>query len=140
MKSFKEFYKGKRPFVDAEAVVGTVKKSKKYDPKCENIDKARKVQLFETGNQKTYLVATEKNIYKVLDDRRTVAPKVSWSRSIEKLAANGRIEFEVQPYKERVGRLVLKGVPEKRNLVSKKLFENIDVVTAIDGLVKNPIK
>lgn len=133
---FKELYKGRRSFSKTAQVVDAIKRSKKYDPSVESPEKIRQVQLLETSNQKTYLAATPKNIYKIIDDRRTDKPKVVWSRSRKKIAPNNKLKVSVEVYKSRTDKLVIDRLPEKTNLISKSLFANIDVEKAIDDLLK----
>ena len=93
--------------------------------------------MLETKNQRTYLVATKFNVYKVIDDRRSERPKVAWSRPKETIAPGNKIKIYVEGYKARTDKLVIESLPDKTNLVTKKLFANIELSEALDKLLKD---
>lgn len=133
---FKDFYKGLRPFSAENIIKQSIKRSTKFDASVESPENASRVQLLETSNQKTYLVATANNIYKIVDDRRADRPKIAWSRARGKIAPNNTLKVHIEPYKSRTDKLVIDVLPEKTNLVSKSLFTNIDIKEAIEDLLK----
>ncbi len=133
--SFKDFYKGRRSFVDDNSVVDIVKRSKRFNSSTEDLTKAKRVQLLDTSNQRTYLVATNKNIYKILDDRRSDRAKIAWSRAKKSLVSDGNLGVTIRAYKPRTDKLVLNKLPEKTNLISKNLFVNIDATMAVNKLI-----
>lgn len=135
--SFKDFYKGRRPFLDDDSIVRVIKRSKRFDPSRENLSNAKKLQLLDTSNQRTYLVSTNSNIYKVLDDRRSDRAKIAWSRSRKSLITDGTLGVTVKAYKPRTDQLIINNIPEKKNLISKILFANIDINEAVSNLIKN---
>jgi len=135
MMSFQNLYKGLRDFSVNPQVIKTIQNSKRYQPNSEDLSKARMVQLLESRNQRTYLVATNENLYKIIDDRRRNGPKVAWSRSLSSIAPNHQLAVHIEPYKRTIDRLVIDNLPEKQNLVSKKLFRNIELETALKKLV-----
>ena len=136
MMKFKDFYKGQRSFCSEDSISQTIKNSKKFNPSVESPESASRVQLLDTSKQKTYLVATSKNIYKIIDDRRSDKPKIAWSRSRSKIAPNNKLNVRIEPYKSRTDKLVIEALPEKSNLVSKNLFTNIGIAEAIEDLLK----
>nr|VFK27903.1 MAG: hypothetical protein BECKMB1821G_GA0114241_103128 [Candidatus Kentron sp. MB]VFK31789.1 MAG: hypothetical protein BECKMB1821I_GA0114274_10277 [Candidatus Kentron sp. MB]VFK75564.1 MAG: hypothetical protein BECKMB1821H_GA0114242_10267 [Candidatus Kentron sp. MB] len=130
----RELYKGYRPFSDEVSVISTVKSAKAFDAEREDISKAKKVQLLSTLKQRTYLVSTGKRIYKILDDRRLKRPKVVWSRRVDELFKDHNLEATLVSRNEDIFNLVINAAPDKRNLVSKDLFANIDFNEAVARL------
>nr|VFJ87745.1 MAG: hypothetical protein BECKLFY1418A_GA0070994_100246 [Candidatus Kentron sp. LFY]VFJ89405.1 MAG: hypothetical protein BECKLFY1418B_GA0070995_10154 [Candidatus Kentron sp. LFY] len=132
--NLRELYTGHRPFSDNETILAAVRNSSHFDEDAENIGNTGKVQLLSTSKQKTYLVGTAERIYKVLDDRREQHPKVIWSRKIDEVFMGDSPVATLFDYNGRTSNLVVAAVPDKMNLVSKDLFENIGVMDAIAGL------
>ncbi len=121
-----DLYNGYRPFSDDAKIISAVKRSKYFDEAVEDISKAMMVQLFNTRTQRTYLVSTGRRVYKILDDRRSKRPKISWSRRTDKVFDGSKLRATLRPHTELTDKLVLEAVPERKNLVSKNLFANID--------------
>ncbi|MFT7680659.1 MAG: hypothetical protein ACI935_000090 [Moritella dasanensis] len=135
--SFKDTYKGLRLFTDEKKISDAIKQSKRFNQNAENASLAKKVQLLETTNQRTYLVATRKNIYKIIDDRRVDAVRIAWSRPKVDLAQNNKLIVHLESYKTRTDKLIIDSLPDKINLVTKKLFANIEITDALDELLSN---
>lgn len=132
-----DLYSGERPFSSDEKITSTVKWSKYFNANDEDLTKAKKIQLLDTSKQRTYLISTKKRIYKVLDDRRSDRPKIKWSREIGKVFEGKTFKASLEPHSERSFNLVFNVSPERQNLVSKKLFANIDFDKAISKLIEN---
>lgn len=131
----KDLYSGLRPFSYDKEIIPTVKRSKYFDANEEDLSKAKKIQLLETSKQRTYLISTGKRVYKVLDDRRSERPKITWSRKIEKVFEGRKLKATLEPSSERCYNLVFDASPDRRNLVSKKLFANIGFEDAVATLM-----
>ena len=132
-----DLYSGQRPFSSDEEIILTIKRSKYFNENEEDLSKARKIQLLDTSKQRTYLISTDKRIYKVLDDRRSDLPKITWSRKIEKVFDGHTLKATLEPRSERSYKLVFDASPDRLNLVSKKLFANIKFEDAISKLVED---
>jgi len=136
MISFKDFIAGKRDFKDKNEIAKQVTKSKNFKD-GEDIAHVKVVELFENSNQKTYLIKTNKRLYKILDDRRKEEPMVNWSVKVEKLTNENKNPFKVIDYKKDIGKLALNIDADKGALYTKKLFSNIDINEALTDLLKN---
>lgn len=132
-----DLYSGQRPFSNDEEIISTVKRSKYFNENEEDLTKAKKIQLLDTSKQRTYLISTEKRIYKVLDDRRSDHPKITWSRKIDKVFEGHTLKANLESRSERSYNLVFDASPDRLNLVSKKLFANIKFDEAISKLVED---
>lgn len=132
-----DFYSGQRPFSTDNEIVSTVKSSKYFNAINEDLSKAKKIQLLDTSKQRTYLISTKERIYKVLDDRRSDHPKITWSRKIDKVFEGHTLKASLEPRSERSFNLVFDASPDRLNLVSKKLFANIEFDEAISKLIEN---
>ncbi len=130
-----DLYSGLRPFSSDEEIVMAVKSSKYFDEKEEDLTKVRKIQLLDTSKQRTFLISTGKRIYKVLDDRRSNAPKVTWSRRIDKVFEGRELKAKLVPRSDRSYNLIFDASPNRLNLITKKLFANIDFNDAISKLI-----
>lgn len=132
--NLRDIYYGYRPFSSEEEIIATVKTSKFFDENTEDIKKAKKIQLFETIKQRTFLVATSKRIYKIVDDRRFDKPKLSWSRKINLIFEAGKFKGSLIKRNANTSVLTIEAMPNKTNLVSTKLFANIDFNHAVENL------
>ena len=126
---FKNEYFGLRDFKDKEEIIKYVNKSKNFKKAPdENLNNARALQLYETKNQKSWLVRTNKRIYRILDDRRKNKPVINWSSKISEITdENNQIKMEIKDYKRNTGKIVFEHRPNKEYLYSKKLFINIAI-------------
>lgn len=131
----RDLYSGQRPFSNDEEIISTVKRSKYFDSGEEDLSKARKIQLLDTSKQRTYLISTGKRIYKVLDDRRSERPKITWSRKIDKVFEGRDLKATLETRNERTYNLSFNALPDRMNLVSKELFANIEFKDAVAKLI-----
>ncbi len=129
-----DLYRGLRPFAELNEIISTVKRSKYFNSVNEDINNATKIQLLDTSQQRTYLVSTGERIYKIVDDRRSNSPKIQWSRKINKVFDDGKFKGHLIPRSENTYNLVMEAIPDKLNLVSRKLFANIDFADAVANL------
>lgn len=132
-----DLYSGQRPFSNDKEIISTVKRSKYFNADEENLSRAKKIQLLDTSRQRTYLISTGKRIYKVLDDRRSDRPKLTWSRTIDKVFMGGQLKATLESRNERSYNLVFDASPDRMNLVSKKLFANIEFEDAVAKLIED---
>tara|TARA_B100000315_G_C14442213_1_gene525235 strand:+ start:435 stop:845 length:411 start_codon:yes stop_codon:yes gene_type:complete len=111
-----------------------IKNSKNYeeeDPMSTNL-----LLIFSTSKQRTYLVASSKRLYCILDDIRKDVPRINWSLRRNSLKSNGQIIINIlsRDKTEKTG-LVDIGSNHKNWLFSKKLFERLDIVSSIKNLI-----
>lgn len=111
----------RRGFLTEREIKARIKSSKNYDGT--DPDAARALLVFRTSKQQTWLVATSKRLYCVLDDLPKDRANVNWSlgRNVlfdeqNKFSAH----IDVRPRTERTGLL---DIGPKRNwLLTKGLF------------------
>ena len=132
--NLKDIYIGYRPFSSDEELISAITNSKRFDASMENIRQAVKIQLYDTEKQRTHLVSTGKRVYKVLDDRRLEHPKIVWSRGLDKIFDGKKLKAQLVEKGEAVDQLVLEAIPDKPNLISKKLFRNMKLEEAFSKL------
>jgi len=134
MSQFREFYFGERSKADKSQIIESVKNSNSYNKSgIEEISNAEAILLRESKYQNSWLVRTNKRIYKVLDDIRKEGTTINWSRSIEKF--NKSQNVNVMDYKPNTGKIVFKHKLDKEYRYSKKLFSNMNIENAIDNFV-----
>lgn len=131
---FNDLYSGQRPFSNDEKIISTITRSKYYDANNENLSNVTKIQLLDTSKQRTFLISTGKRIYKVLDDRRSEHPKLTWSKKINKVFDGNKLKGKLITKSDRSYNLIFDASPDRMNLVSKKLFTNIKFENAIETL------
>jgi hypothetical protein len=117
-----------RDFLGRDEVKNLITTSVNYQN--EDPGQARPLLIFKTFNQQTWLIATDRRIYCVLDDRRKAAARMQWSMAISGARA---AQIRRKDYRGRTGLL---DIGEKKNwLYSEDLFREIDVVEAVKKLI-----
>jgi hypothetical protein len=132
----RKFFLGRGEFKSPIEIIEAVRESPNFDPGKEDTADAEALLIFQTSKQQTWLVATTRRLYCVLDDLRRSFRPVRWSLSAEKLTRSGVLTAEIsaRPNTERTGLL---DIGERRSwLYSKKLFTN----KSIEGEVKDLIR
>ena len=111
---------GYRDYLSQRKVRETIKTSVNYQ--SENIESAELLCFFETSKQRTWLVATDKRLYIILDDIRKSYIKVNKSYRLNSLKKEGKLNIRVDPdYKVLTGRIYFQDAT-RGWLYSKKLF------------------
>ena len=92
----------------------------------------------ERRGQHTWLIATGKRLYCILDDVRKDRPKVQWSLGKDKLRdAAGSLTVAISSADRHKNSGVVHIGPRRNWLYSKELFRNESVAQAVTKLVQN---
>ena len=135
MKRFKDFLKGLRDHYELNEIIKHVKSSKNYDKSnSESLNNAKALLLHVTQNQRSWLVKTNKRLYKILDDIRDEKPQINWSKKISEIYSDGEAKFVISSHSEKNGKIVFHHKPEKKYLYSKILFMNLSIEDALTNL------
>jgi len=122
MKIFSSLLDNDSKFRKPNDIKNTVSTSKNY--KNESVDSAKVLNFFQTSKQKSYIVATDKMVYCIVDDVRKEHPKVNWSERKENLA--GTI-ISTSSKTDKTGYIDF-GDNHKNWLYTKSKFENESVL------------
>ncbi len=113
---------GHRDYSSQRKIRETIQNSVNYQN--ENIESAELLCFFETSKQRTWLVATDKRLYIILDDVRKNYVKVNKSYRISSLEKDKKLNVRIDPdYKTLAGRIYFQNAT-RGWLYSKKLFPN----------------
>lgn len=111
-----------------------ITESKNYQQ--EDTSKAEFLKFFSTSKQRTYLVATPKRLYCILDDSRRDSPHVNWSISKTEALCEGDLRLPISTRsKSRSTGLVDFGGSHKNWLYTKDLFSSLGIEKAVTGFV-----
>lgn len=135
MSTVREFLLGRDEFKTADQIIEIVAKSPFFDPQREDTAHAEALLIFQTSKQQTWLVATQAQLYCVLDDLGKSFTRVQWAVPKEKLVADGKITVPISTSDktEKTGRL---NIGERRNwLFSKKLFTSEPIESSVRSLI-----
>lgn len=136
MMKVKTFLFGARDLLSKADIVAKIASSKNYQMELEEGDDPSSLLLFESSKQHTWLVATGRRLYCILDDIRNPEPKVNWSISRRALVENGTLKIDLKSReKSSTAGLVDIGLKHQNWLFSKKFFTNKDVADEIRDLV-----
>jgi hypothetical protein len=117
-----------REFLNPEQIKDSITKSKAYED--EGVQDTRALLIFSTQTQQTWLVASTRRLYCILDDRRRPTAGIQWTMSLPE-ARKGPIES--REYRGRTGFL---DIGRRRDwLYSKNLFSQNGVVRAVESLL-----
>jgi hypothetical protein len=99
--------------------------SPQFDPSMESVTTAEPLLIFQTSKQQTWLVATPKRLYCVLDDLGRSFTRVQWSIPRERLVTENKVSVSIasRERREKSERSGLLDIDNHRSwLYSKKLF------------------
>jgi hypothetical protein len=132
----REFFLGRGQFKSADEVAETVRQSKNFDDSEEDPSNAGALLIFQTSKQQTWLVATRKRLYCILDDLGRAFTRVEWSMPRKKLVAQGNLLVRIKA-RDRTGRTGLVDIGDEHCnwLFSRKLFTNETVESRIRDLI-----
>lgn len=120
-------------FKSEDEIKSFIRNSRNFDKSSENPEKAHALLIFKTSKQQTWLVATEKRLYCILDDNRKDQPNINWSERRESL----RLELDnVKSYSLDKRKTVVDiGSKHKGWLYSRNLFPQKPVEEAINNFI-----
>lgn len=122
-------------------ILEKIAQSANFQSDIESISDDPMLLLFKTSKQQTWLVATSKRLYCLLDDARTGELKLVWSMSKSSLVDenDSLVKFSTrQEYKANTG-LIDFGPKHKNWLYSKALFNGEDPAPPISAFISNKI-
>jgi len=90
-----ELIAGRPDFASKSEVIDFARKSKNFDPADEDLQHADALLIFSTSKQHTWLVATDKRLYCILDDIRKDQPHMNWSMPRRDLIADNDVVVPV---------------------------------------------
>ena len=90
-----------RDFQTAGEIADYITRSINYDAKTESPNQAKLLLLFQTSEQRTWLVATPQRLYCILDDNRKPAPHINWSISRSKIYQDGNFVLNLDAGEDR---------------------------------------
>lgn len=128
---------GDRDFLSPKEIEKIIVKSKNFSGSNE-LENTDSLLIFETSKQRTWLVASPKRLYCILDDIREVEPNINWSMKKDKLIQNNilAIELKIKDKSNKTG-LIDFGPTHKNWLYSKKLFSKIGIVQTVNQFIMN---
>jgi hypothetical protein len=134
--NFVSFWTGGRPFVEESEVRELIKDSRDYEG--EDPVSANTLLLLDTSKQHTWLVATDKRLYCILDDVRKERPRNQWSIPVNELkSATGEVLVPISSGESRQGRTsgLLHVGPRRNWLYSRRLFKYRTVEEEVTKLI-----
>ena len=136
MMKVDRFLFGVREHFSKADIVSKIVSSKNYQRELEEGDRPSSLLLFETSKQHTWLVATRRRLYCILDDVRNSEPKVNWSMARSALVENGTLKIDLKSRdKSSTAGMVDIGHKHPNWLFSKKFFTDKKVAEEIRDLV-----
>ena len=124
-------------FETVESIKNFIVNSKNYQSNAEAPERSNALLIFNISSQHTWLVATEKRLYCILDDIRKPKPHINWSMKREDIIQNNRIAICLRVKdKNRNTGLIDIGEKHKGWLFSKKLFLSQPIETMIKKILE----
>ena len=126
MVSLSDFILGLREWLKKEEVIQFIHHSVNYNKGGgETLNGAKAILLNVNTNQQSWLVKTNKRIYKILDDKRKPKALINWSIKKEKLINRpNQQDYTIHPYKKGIDKIIFNAKPDKEYSLNKKLFIN----------------
>lgn len=128
-----------RGFESKTEIAERIRESKNFDKKTEDPKKARTLLFFKTRRQQTWLVATPRRLYCLLDDVRKLEPHINWSmRRSKVIDDNGKLKIKLrtEPSASKKSRVVDLGTNHRGWFYTPALFEPSSIEKAIRKLIK----
>jgi len=119
--SFENFFFGKRDFKSKQNIIEWVKKSPQFNIENENLDKTKAILLYKTTNRSSWIVKTNRRVYKIIDDRFKKSPIINWSISIEEF---NKLKIQTIPIKNGLGQIIFPNKIGKKYYFDENLFQD----------------
>ncbi len=131
-----ELLAGRPNFASHSEVIDYARQSKNFDPSDEDLKHADALLIFSTSKQHTWLVATDKRLYCILDDIRKDQLHINWSMPRRDLVAENDVVVPVglRDKSEFTGLLDI-GTAHPGWLYTKRLFSTKSVKESIRHLL-----
>lgn len=129
---------GYRSFYEKDEIINFIPNSKNYNEKYESTTKSDALLIFKTSKQQTWLVASNKRLYIILDDIRKDKPNINRSIAKNKLMDSDdeiTASIEEQQKSDKTGVLKIEGM-KKGYLFSKVLFSYDPIINKVMGLLE----
>ncbi len=124
MISFGNLLLGRRSLNDEAGIREFLVSTKEFSANADALTDANVLKIFETGLQRTWLLSTASNVYCVLDDVRSVEPKLKWHENKSRLATDVADALEVDyDWSKKSGKVDI-GSKHKGWLFSHELFKD----------------
>jgi hypothetical protein len=135
MKTFREFLLGRSDFKSADEIIALVGQSPFFEAQ-ENIEQAEALLIFQTSRQQTWLVATNRRLYCILDDLNKGFTQVQWTIPKNELVdERGRIIVPMATG-HKTDKTGLLDIGKRHNwLFSKRLFVDKDLLAKIQDMI-----
>ena len=123
-------------FRPQEGIVDKIKSLKNYSGEIESGEEPGTLSIFETSKQKTWLVATKKRLYCILDDARKPEPHINWSMARELIVENDQVLLQIKAHdiEGNTGRVDI-GDSHRNWLFSPDLFQETSVEDRVRKLI-----
>jgi len=134
MKWAKKLFDFDKRFHSEDEIKSSIESSKNY--RGEKPKETQILLIFKTSKQRTWLVATNKRLYCILDDIRITKPYINWSMGKDSLTDNGKVSVEISIHdkSDRTG-LVDIGSSHRGWLFTKSLFRDNPIELSIKNLI-----
>lgn len=120
------FFDNKAFFRSDTEIKQWIRQSKNYDN--ESLESTSLFMFFSTSKQRTYLVATPKRLYCILDDSRKKSPHLNWSMPVNDVVDGHDLLFTITTKdKSKATGLVDISDKHKNWLFSKDLFASTNI-------------
>jgi hypothetical protein len=121
-----------REFFGPSDIVEFITTSESYQN--EGTEGVKVLRLFETTSQQTWLIATSRNLYCIVDDRRRPRAQLRWAMPLSEARAGPiRIHDAARQYRDQAGLL---DIGRRRDWIyTKRLFRDKDVISAVRELI-----
>ena len=122
-------------FHEEDAILKTVADSTAFVAENASIDHVQLMRIFDTSKQRTWLAASDEQVYCLLDDARTGELTLRWSMAKDEFASQPDRTLKVDPNYKRNSGLIDFGPNHKNWLYSKALFHDADPATKISAFL-----
>jgi|GEM_PF-4971106 hypothetical protein len=141
--NFRDFYfgyRGLKNFNDEQELRNVLVNSKYFNKDQEIVNPSSKMLLFAENDIKSWLIKTNKRVYKVYDDKKKERPIINWSLdldSFQKLLDNDKIF--IKDKNDQYGYLIFGNKPDKKYKFEKDLCTDLSIIERIRGLFKKSV-
>ena len=127
-----------RGFLSASEIKQEIRKSQNFERDGTDPVNASALLIFSTSKQQTWLVATPKRLYCILDDVRKPEPHINWSLDKKLLLdPNGKLKIRLRS-KEYTDRSGLVDIGDKHQdwIFTRSLFPSGNIEQRIEELIR----